>query len=214
MSIKPNYNRALLPASLKDPFLDGCHLSECSMKDDSSPIRPRGNWKAEALIIGEAAGQIEERDNCTFIGPAGKLLEESLSLIGLSLDRDFLSINACLCRPHPVPGSQKENRTPTAAEISICRTYAEKIINLHKPQLIIFVGGQSSKSILKNAPTISHIAGTFLDNNETYFPIESDLYAILHPAFILRNSDEKQNWMYQLVRLRDYMIGRGLIQHE
>lgn len=203
--------RARLPAILKDPFQLGCTFKHCGINGTSSPVRPRGSWDAQAIWLGEAAGQEEEKQNCTFIGPAGKLAEEVLNNIGLPLDKNFLVPNVCLCRPHPPIGSNKQNRTPTIAEMKACRPHLEKIIRLHKPKLIVMVGGQAAKSAMEKAPAISKMVGKFFGSEEHDFSVDADLYAIWHPAYILRNMSEKPAWIKQLVRLRDYMIGRDMV---
>ncbi len=203
--------RARLPNTLKDPFLTGCTISSCGMFGTSHPIRPRGNWEANALWCGEAAGLQEEKENCTFIGPAGNLAAEVLETIGLPLDKNFLVPNACLCRPHPPVGSTKQNRTPSIAEIKACRPYLEKIVKLHKPKIIVMVGSQAAKSIMEDAPPIGKIVGKFFGSEQHDFEVDADLYAIWHPAYILRNMGEKSAWRKSLIRLRDYMIGRGLV---
>lgn len=204
--------RAKLPNALKDPFLTGCKFDYCGMNKTSSPVRPRGNWDADALWLGEAAGLEEEKYNCTFIGPAGRLTEEVLESIYLPLDKNFLVPNICLCRPHPPAGSNKQNRTPTVSEVRSCRPHLEKIVRLHNPKVIVLVGGQAAKAVMESPPAISKIVGKFFGPEEHDFPVEADLYPIWHPAYILRNMGEKAEWTRQLVRLRDYLIGRQLVK--
>ena len=207
--VKPQ--RARLPIALKDPFATGCSFQHCTMHGTSKPVRPRGNWDANVIWLGEAAGLEEETENCTFIGPAGRLATETLGGIGLSFDKNFFVPNICLCRPHPPAGSSKQNRTPTAAEMKACRPHLEKIVRLQKPKLIVMVGGQATKALMENAPRISKVVGQFFGSEEHDLEADADLYAIWHPAYILRNMGEKPEWTKQLVRLRDYMIGRNLV---
>jgi len=204
--------RARLPNTLKDPFLTGCKFDQCGMYKTNKPIRPRGDWDAEAMWLGESPGLQEEKYNCTFIGPAGKLTEQILNEIGLSLDKNFLVPNVTLCRPHPPAGSIKQNRTPTISEIRICHSYLEKIVRLHSPKVIVLVGGQAAKSVMENPPAIGKLVGSFFGPEEHDFPVEADLYAVWHPAYILRNMEKKSEWKRQLIRLRDYMKGRGLVK--
>lgn len=211
MASQTDPQRARLPIALKDPFQTGCNYSHCGMHNATNPVRPRGSWNAKAAWLGEAPGLQEEKHNCTFIGPAGELAEEVLDGIGLPFDKNFLVPNVCLCRPHPPAGSTKQNRTPTVAEMKACRPHLEKIIRLHKPQLIVMVGGQATKSIMEGSPAISKVVGKFFGPEEHDLPTDADLYAIWHPAYILRNMSEKQEWTRQLVRLRDYMLGRNMV---
>ncbi len=202
--------RAKLPIALKNPFQTGCSYTHCGMHGTSNPVRPRGNWDADVAWVGEAAGLEEEKRNCTFIGPAGKLTAEVLKEVGIPLDENFFVPNVCLCRPHPPIGSNKQNRTPTSSEIEACKPHLKKIMRLHKPKLIVLVGGQAAKSIIKNSLPIGKMVGRFFSTEDHDLPVNADLYAIWHPAYILRNMGEKQAWTNQLIRLRDYMLGRGL----
>jgi DNA polymerase len=202
-----NPRQARLPIALKDPFKDGCKFTHCGLHGQSYPVRPRGSWDAEALWVAEAPGVQEEKKNCTFIGPAGKLVEEVTEVINLPFDKNFLVCNATFCRPYPPAGSTKQNRTPTPSEIESCRPHLEKIVRLHNPKVIVLVGGQAVKAVMNNPSSVSKIVGKFFSPEQHNFPIEADLYVIWHPAYILRNMSEKQEWIKQLVRLRDYMIG-------
>ncbi len=204
-------NRSKLPTALKNPFLTGCDIETCGMHGTSQPVRPRGNWDAKIMWIGEAAGLHEEEENCTFVGQAGQETEKTLMSIGLSMDENFLFPNVCLCRPHPPIGATKQNRTPTMAEIKSCRPHLERIIELHKPKLLVLVGGSATKSILPGAPTIGKVVGTFTGSDHN-LPTDADTYSIWHPAYVLRNMNEKPEWVRQLIKLRDYIIGRGLIK--
>jgi DNA polymerase len=211
MDVQIEPQRARLPSILKDPFLHGCKTSQCGMFSTNKPVRPRGNWEARALWTGEAPGLQEERQNCTFVGPAGNLAAEVLESIGLPIDKNFLVVNSCQCRPYPPAGSTKQNRTPNKDEIKACRPYLERIVELHKPDIIVIVGGKAAESIMESAPPISKIVGKFFGPEQHDFPIDADLYAIWHPAYILRNMREKEEWTKHLIRLRDYMLGRKIV---
>jgi DNA polymerase len=205
--------RALLPSKLKDPFLYGCKQEQCNLYNSTYPVRPRGNWNSKVIGIGEAAGQQEIKDNCTFIGPAGNLIDNALKEISVSFDKNFLMINLCLCQPLPPLGSKKQNRTPSKQEITSCRIYLDKIIDLYNPKLIVLVGGQATSSILDGSPKIGEVAGKFFSSNKHNLSNNSDVYSIWHPAFILRNLDKEKEWKEQLVKLRDYMIGSQIINN-
>jgi len=203
------YKRALLPLSLKSIFLDKCSL--CPLSEKSYPVRPRGSWEAKTIWLGEAAGKEEEKENCSFCGPAGRLSSEGLKEVGLSFDENFFSPNICLCRPHPLGESGKENRTPAPEEMESCRPNLNKILTLHEPKLIVLVGGTSLKAILREKITIGKAVGRFFPPNSYDLPVDADLYAIYHPAFILRNMSRREDWITQLTRLKDYMRGRELV---
>ncbi len=207
--------RASIPADLEDVFFKPpklCTNTDCNMRGTSYPVRPRGNWKAKTMWLGEAAGMVEEKENITFVGPAGQLAEKTLSRIGLDLDKHFFLPNVTLCRPHPPEGSTKQNRTPTAKEVKACRPSLERIVGLHQPRLIITIGGVATKAIMKDFPgSIGRCVGGIFSPNSHNLNCFADLAVIWHPAYILRNMEKSKEWGRQLLRVRDYMIGRGLV---
>lgn len=199
--------RATLPHEL-EKIISSC--KSCDLSNESHPIHPRGNFSAKTMIVGEAPGKVEEQEDCFFIGPAGRLLEQELKEISLDLDQNFFIHNTVLCRPHPPAGTGKENRAPTSAEIKLCKSNFNVFLEAHDPRLIVLIGAIATRAIIPNFnQPISKVAGRFLqgENNR-------DLYVIWHPAYILRNMQKKNEWVTQLTRLRDYMIGRDLIYHE
>jgi len=205
------FTRASVPPSLSDLYLKGCE--DCTLSEQSRPVKMRGNWNARVFLGGEAPGKIEEANNCTFIGPAGELLKEALQELGLNIDKDFLIGNMTQCRPHPPAGSKKENRAPTAAEISACRYHLETIVEAHNPDLIVLIGGIAASSIMKNYPgAVGRAVNKFYGPDGHNLSVEADLYVVWHPAYILRNMTDRPKWMRQLTKLRDYMLGRQLVQ--
>lgn len=204
-----DYTRATLPVEIDIPS-KGC--KDCSLSEKSFPIRPRGNYDARVILVGEAPGKVEEAENCFFIGPAGRLLAEATKGLGFSLDENFFVMNTVLCRPHPPAGVRKENRLPTATEIAECRPHLEKIVEAHNPDLVVVIGGVAAKAVMKKYPgSVGRTVNRFFGSDEHNLPTSADLFAIWHPAYILRNMTEKPGWTKQLVKLRDYMIGRGLV---
>jgi DNA polymerase len=165
------------------------------------------------MMIGEGPGRVEEEKNCFFIGPAGTELDSSLATLSIPMDKNFFICNAVQCRPHPPEGVRKENRAPTPDEISACRHNLDRIVELHQPELIILIGGVAAKAVLKEPPrAVGAIVGRFSGPDSHTLKCNADIYSIWHPAYILRNMEKKKEWMRQLVVLRDYLLGRRLVE--
>jgi len=198
-------------AAIPKEYLGIFECKNCSLSENSYPVRPRGSWKARVWWHGEAAGMNEEKDNLTFCGNAGSETTKIFEEIGLDFDSNFIATNAVLCRPHPAPGDKKQNRTPTTMEVQTCFENTKLLAEAHKPDLIVVVGAISAKAILTNPPrAMGAMVGKFFGPSEHNLNIDADVYATWHPAYILRNMRERPKWKRQLVRLRDYMIGREI----
>ena len=96
-----------------------------------------GPRTADVMFIGEGPGEQEDLQGEPFVGPAGKLLDDMLSIIDLSRENCYIA-NIVKCRP---PG----NRDPLETEQDACIGYLRNQVALihafaaHPP-----VSGQSA----------------------------------------------------------------------
>ena len=124
----------------------GCMLSE----KRRSVVFGYGNPDAQILVVGEAPGSNEDREGVPFVGQAGQMLDQFLTIVSVDpqlaefaekeefppgemrpiLQHYFYFTNVVGCRP-------PENRTPTPGEISACKTRLHEIIYQVDPVLII-----------------------------------------------------------------------------
>jgi uracil-DNA glycosylase len=168
---------------------DGCPLKETAM----SFVFADGNPAARLMFVGEAPGAEEDRQGVPFVGPAGKLLDKMLTAIGLDRTGAYIT-NILPWRP---PG----NRNPTDAEIGACLPFLERHIALAAPEIIIFVGGTSAKTLLRRQEGIMRLRGKWM----TYEPASGDpvpARALLHPAFLLRQPAQKRETWNDLLEIR------------
>ena len=77
----------------------------------------RGAKKNQLYILGEAPGELEDRQNRPFIGPSGALLKEN---IPDQFPRDYRLNNTVRSR-------LLANRAPTELELACCRASIVKI---------------------------------------------------------------------------------------
>ncbi len=137
-----------------------------------------GNPKAQLVFVGEAPGQDEDIQGLPFVGKAGQLLTKIIESIGQSRESVFIC-NVLKCRP---PG----NRNPLPQEISNCEPYLIDQINLIRPTIICALGTFAAQTLLKTENKISSLRGKFYDYHG------SKLLCTFHPAYLLRNPEEKR----------------------
>ena len=129
-----------------------------------------GPEDAEIMFIGEGPGFHEDRQGEPFVGAAGKYLEELLEQIGIERNDVYIT-NVVKCRP---PG----NRDPQPDEVSACKTYLDKQIDLIRPRLVVTLGRFSMQRYFPGA-SISRIHGQPKRvGNVIYYPM-------FHPAAAL-----------------------------
>ena len=150
---------------------------------------------SRVMFIGEAPGAEEDKKGIPFVGEAGKILNEALREVGI--DRDEISIaNICNCRP-------PENRPPQPKEIEACSEFLDQEIRELKPELLVLLGNTPLKKFLKGVGGITRVRGKWFDSEE----YNCKLYPVFHPAYILRNPQEKSKLVNDLKQVKNFLDG-------
>jgi uracil-DNA glycosylase len=142
----------------------------------------RGSTNAPLMLIGEAPGRDEDLQGKPFVGRAGQMLDRMLAAIGLDEGSIYIT-NTVYWRP---PG----NRTPTPEEIEACAPFLARQIELLSPRVLVLLGGAAAKSVLGVSEGIMRLRGKWLSYESGGQSVPT--LATLHPAFLLRNPDQKR----------------------
>ena len=137
-----------------------------------------GNPKASLVFVGEAPGADEDAQGEPFVGRAGQLLTKIIGAMGMRRE-DVYICNIIKCRP-------PNNRTPEADEIVACQPFLLKQLQAIGPKFICALGGPASQTLLQTKEPISRLRGKFYDFHGI------PLLPTFHPAFLLRNPNEKK----------------------
>jgi DNA polymerase len=137
-----------------------------------------GNPKAGLVFVGEAPGADEDAQGEPFVGRAGQLLTKIIEAMGMRRE-DVYICNIIKCRP-------PNNRTPEADEIVACQPFLLKQLQAIRPKFICALGGPATQTLLQTKEPISRLRGKFYDFHGT------PLLPTFHPAFLLRNPNEKK----------------------
>lgn len=177
---------------------EGCALKQTA----SNTVFGDGNEATDIMFIGEAPGQDEDRQGKPFVGVSGQLLDRMLSFIGLTREKFYIT-NALYWRP---PG----NRTPTDGEVATCLPFLERHIELVDPKILVFVGGRSAKTFLNTPEGITRLRGKWKDYKSDEMTTALPSMAIFHPAYLLRNSEQKRLVWRDLLSLKRKMDELGI----
>ena len=146
---------------------------KCSLSQGRNNTVPGdGSLDADIMFIGEGPGFHEDRQGLPFVGPAGNLLNEMLSSIGLAR-QDVYITNMVKCRP-------PNNRDPFPAEIRSCSPYLDAQIGLIQPKVIVTLGRYSFAKFFPNE-SISRARG----RPRIWQGLV--IYPMYHPAAALHN---------------------------
>jgi uracil-DNA glycosylase len=152
-----------------------------------------GNESAPWLFIGEGPGADEDAQGEPFVGQAGKLLDSMLAAIRLQRGREVYITNVVKCRP---PG----NRVPTDEEAAACAPYLDRQIDLISPRLIVALGKTAATRLLGVNASLASLRGKL--HRYRGFP----LIITYHPAYLLRNLQDKAKAWEDLVFARQTMV--------
>ena len=142
------------------------------------------------MVIGEAPGRQEDERARPFIGQSGQLIRSELDRAGVD---DYYITNVVKCRP-------LDNRTPTASEAKICKSYLDEEIARVKPEYVVTLGALASKTVLKKSK-ITQAHGQLVEMpSYTGMPV-------FHPAYALRDISKLPAIKNDLARLKREIDG-------
>jgi uracil-DNA glycosylase family 4 len=151
-----------------------------------------GNPRADLMFVGEAPGADEDEQGLPFVGRAGQLLTKIIEAIGMHREEVYIC-NILKCRP---PG----NRNPETDEIASCEQFLFRQIAAVKPKVICALGAFGAQTLLRTTQPISRLRGQLID----YRGVK--LMATFHPAYLLRNPNEKRKVWEDMKIIRDYIL--------
>ncbi len=149
-----------------------------------------GNPHADIMFIGEGPGEQEDLKGEPFVGPAGKLLDDMISIIDLDRGENCYIANIVKCRP-------PRNRDPLDGEQDACIGYLENQIALVQPKVIVCLGRIAAKRLIDPDYRITRQHGTWQYKNGIW------ITAIYHPSALLRDVSKRPETFDDLLSLRE-----------
>tara|TARA_B100000579_G_C22772680_1_gene824885 strand:- start:320 stop:1105 length:786 start_codon:yes stop_codon:yes gene_type:complete len=166
--------------SLKDKINS---ITNCELKKNATNlVFSDGDHNAKLMIIGEGPGANEDKEGKPFVGRAGKLLDKMLQAISLNRKNVYIS-NVVNFRP-------PKNRKPTEEEIKRYLPYLLKHIELINPKILLLLGSTALNALIGNEIVISKARGKWV--NKKIGDSEVAIIASFHPAFLMRQPDQKK----------------------
>ena len=147
-----------------------------------------GNRNAEIMFVGEGPGEQEDIQGEPFVGAAGKLLDNMLSIIDLDRTNCYIA-NIVKCRP-------PQNRDPHDEEQAACIDYLRAQIELVQPQIIVCLGRVAAKQLLNPDYRITRDHGNWVTKNGIW------VTAMYHPSALLRDPHKRPEAFDDLMRIR------------
>ena len=147
-----------------------------------------GKEDAELLFIGEGPGEQEDLQGEPFVGPAGKLLDTMLQIIGLDRSKVYIA-NMVKCRP-------PRNRDPKPEEQQACSQWLQRQIALVNPKIVVCLGRIAAMGLIDPEFRITRQHGQWFDRDGRRW------MAMYHPSALLRDPDKRPEAFMDLRALR------------
>ena len=147
-----------------------------------------GPHDAEVFFIGEGPGEQEDLRGEPFVGPAGRLLDEMLSIIDLGRENCYIG-NIVKCRP-------PHNRDPLQTEQDTCIDWLRAQTRLLRPKIIVCLGRIAAMKLIREDFKISREHGRWEQKGGIWFT------ALYHPSALLRDETKRPDTFRDLKSLQ------------
>ena len=170
---------------------ESCNCCEkCNLcRTRNSVVFGVGRRDADIMFIGEGPGEQEDLQGEPFVGAAGKLLDDMLSIIDINRTNCYIA-NIVKCRP-PM------NRDPSDEEQDACFGYLQKQIELVNPSVIVCLGRIAAKRLIDPQYRITREHGQWICRNGIW------MTAIYHPSALLRDVSKRPETFDDLLSIRE-----------
>lgn len=147
-----------------------------------------GKKDADIMFVGEGPGEQEDLQGEPFVGPAGKLLDDMLSIIDIDRTKCYIA-NIVKCRP-------PRNRDPQETEQDACIGYLRNQFALVRPKVVVCLGRIAARRLIDTNYRITKEHGTWVCRQNTWFT------AIYHPSALLRDPTRRPETFDDLISIR------------
>ena len=161
---------------------EGC--TRCPLHADATRVVfGEGPTDAALMFVGEQPGDREDLSGRPFVGPAGRLFDETLEAAGIARGEVYVT-NAVKHFKYVVRGKRRIHQRPNAGEVKHCKWWLDSELALVQPRLIVALGATAALALTGDGAGILKRRGT-VERPEGSAPV----FLTVHPSFLLRLPD-------------------------
>lgn len=167
--------------------LGSCH--GCDLwKDAERAVAGEGPVRARMMFVGETPGDHEDKEGHVFVGPAGHLLDKALVEAGIERSEVYLT-NAVKHFRFELRGKRRIHKTPTASQITACRPWLVRELEIVKPSVVVVMGSVAAKALLGSTFRVTQERGKRLE-----LPGGLAAVATVHPSAVVRSEEFRRDF--------------------
>ena len=157
-----------------------------------------GPVDAKVMFVGEQPGDQEDLAGRPFVGPAGKLFNDTLAEVGI--DRRSLYItNAVKHFKYEPRGKRRIHQKPNMGEVRQCRWWLTQELELVQPKLVVAMGATALFGLTDMRQKLDDVRGEPISMEDGRI-----LFVTVHPSYLLRIPDEGRK-AEELARFKEDM---------
>ncbi len=161
--------------------LKNCQLCELS-KTRTNVLLGEGNKNADIMLIAQAPGELEDKENKMFIGPSGKMLDKLMQNAGIFRNEIYIT-NLIKC-------NLPQNRRPKQREIIACSKFLEKEIAEVDPKILVPLGYYATKYLFERYELNPFTKKEFPTKIGKSYPVKNRIiFPLSHPASLLYHQE-------------------------
>jgi DNA polymerase len=171
----------------------GCHLYEHA----TQTVFGEGPARASIMLVGEMAGDREDREGAPFVGPAGRELDRALEAAGIDRSTVYVT-NVVKHFKFEERGKRRIHQTPRKGEIDACMPWLDTEIELIRPRGLVTLGATAAKALLGSSFRLTQHRGELLESE-----LAPVVAATIHPSAIVRDRDPESREAERLALASD-----------
>ncbi|MEU8225306.1 UdgX family uracil-DNA binding protein [Kribbella sp. NPDC048915] len=162
----------------------GCDLWE----DAERAVPGEGPVRARMMLVGETPGDNEDKEGHVFVGPAGRLLDKALVEAGIDRSKVYLT-NAVKHFRFERQGKRRIHKTPSASQITACRPWLRRELEIVKPALVVVMGSVAARALLGSSFRVGQDRGKPVE-----LPDGRPAVATVHPSAVVRSDEFRRDF--------------------
>jgi DNA polymerase len=165
-------------------------------KNATQVVFGEGPGPAPLMLMGEVPGDKEDKAGHPFVGPAGKILDDALTEVGI--DRSLVYLTNAVKHFKWVPargGKVRLHKKPNQAEIAACKQWWQRELEVVQPEVLGLLGATAAQAVLGAQFRVTKERGR-------WFEVANGVNALatIHPSAVLRAQDRRDEEYAGLVR--------------
>jgi uracil-DNA glycosylase len=174
---------------------DAADCRRCDLyRHATQTVFGEGRPDAPLMLVGEQPGDVEDEEGRPFVGPAGLLLREILTEIGVDERRLYVTNTVKHFKWKP-RGARRIHDKPNWAEIRACDHWLRLELALVRPKLVVCLGATATQALLGREARVTALRGRVLDVPG----LEQPVLVTIHPSAVLRAGERRREMRSQLV---------------